>query len=96
MPDNEHVKAAAEDTGPTIDSLGPAFKKLRFRKKLLFGYDDADVWAKLEKLQKLYRDIYERRELELLALIADREKTIERLRKSPPGGEDERGDPDGS
>lgn len=63
----------AEDKMQTITEL---FKKLKFKKKLIGGIDEADVWAKLDKLQKEYRRAYELREAELQAVIAYQEKFL--------------------
>ena len=63
----------AEDKMQTITEL---FKKLKFKKKLIGGIDEADVWAKLDKLQKEYRRVYDLREAELQAVIDYQEKFL--------------------
>lgn len=62
-----------------MEDIAELFQKLRFRKKLIGGVDEADVWQKLDMLQKEYRAAYEAQEERLGALIDERDDIIDRL-----------------
>ena len=42
-----------------MDDIAALFQKLRFKKKIIGGVDEQDVWRKLDNLQKEYRSAYE-------------------------------------
>lgn len=62
-----------------MEDITALFKDLRFRKKLIGGVDEADVWRQLDMLQKEYRAAYEAQEERLYALIDERDDIIDRL-----------------
>ena len=42
-----------------MQSISELFEKLRFRKKLIGGVDERDVWRQLDRIQQAYRVAYE-------------------------------------
>ena len=52
-----------------MNDIAELFKKLKFRKKLIGGVDERDVWRKLEALQKEYRRVYEARETRFRTIL---------------------------
>ena len=62
-----------------MEDIAALFKDLHFRKKLIGGVDEADVWRQLDMLQKEYRAAYEAQEDRLGALIDERDDIIDRL-----------------
>lgn len=63
----------------TMEDVAALLKNLHFRKKLIGGVDEADVWRQLDMLQKEYRAAYEAQEERLCALIDERDDIIDRL-----------------
>ncbi len=59
-----------------MQSVARLLKKTKFRKKLIGGVDESDVWAKLDQLQKEFQRVYEKREAELLAVIEYQRETM--------------------
>ena len=55
--------------GKDMQDIAELFEKMRFRKKLLGGVDERDVWRKLDIVQKEYRSVYEAREARFRALL---------------------------
>ena len=41
-----------------MEDVAEVFKTLKFRKKLIGGVDEMDVWKKLDLVQKEYRSAY--------------------------------------
>lgn len=76
------------DSGnPSAEAICDWLKKVRFRKTLLGGVDEADVWKKLAELQKLYETALTAERLRYDALLAD-------ARQPQTGGQKENsGDP---
>lgn len=68
-----------------MEDIAAVFEGLRFRKKLFGGVDERDVWKQLEKLQSEYRAAYEGQQQRYLALIQERENTIQSLRQRLAG-----------
>ncbi len=62
-----------------MEDIAALFQKLHFRKKLIGGVDEADVWKQLDMLQNEYRAAYEALEERLGALIDERDDIIDRL-----------------
>ena len=52
---------------------------MRFRRTLLGGVDEQDVWKKLEALQALYRELESEQRAAYEALLADRDAHIRAL-----------------
>lgn len=42
-----------------MQSISEMFAKLRFRRKLIGGVDERDVWRQLDAIQQSYRAVYE-------------------------------------
>ncbi len=69
-----------------MDDVAEVFKTLKFRKKLVGGVDEMDVWKKLDLVQKEYRSAYEMQEERYKALLAERDAEIEYLKNKDSGG----------
>lgn len=72
-------------SGSAMEALAHTFQEMKFRKKLLGGVDEADVWKKLEKLQQEYETLYQRQEAYYQALMEDRDRTLARLMQERDG-----------
>ena len=62
-----------------MEDIAELLKTLRFKKKLLFGVDERDVWHKLSLLQKEYRAAFDAQEVAYKALLAERDAMIASL-----------------
>lgn len=51
-------------TSKNLDSITDIFKKMKFKKKMLGGVDERDVWRQLDKLQKEYKEVYDAKGIE--------------------------------
>lgn len=65
----------------SMDDITELFKGLRFRKKLLGGVDERDVWKKLETVQKEYRTVYEMQQERYEGRLQERDEKIAALEK---------------
>lgn len=61
------------------DALANWFEQVRFKRQLIGGVDERDVWKKLEALQALYRQIEAEQKAAYEALLADRDERIREL-----------------
>lgn len=70
-----------------MDDIAEVFKTLHFKKKIIGGVDEMDVWKKLDKLQKEYRSAYEMQQGIYEARLQERDEEIaslkEKLSKGP-------------
>lgn len=64
-----------------MEEIAQKLKKLKFRKKTFGGVDERDVWKKMASLQEDYRNVFLIQHERDMALVEDRDKTIERLQK---------------
>lgn len=64
-----------------MDEIALLLKEMRFRKKLVGGVDESDVWRQLENLQKEYRIAFETQEGTYKALLAEKDETIKKLKR---------------
>lgn len=78
-----------------MDDIAALLKGLRFRKKILGGVDERDVWKKLEQLQREYRAAFEVQQERSRALLADRDMQLAMLREQLTAQERSQGDFDG-
>ena len=53
----------------TMQNIADAPSTMKFRKKLLGGVDESDVWRQLENLQRLYQLVYDEQAAYYQALI---------------------------
>lgn len=74
-----------DPAGVAMEALAHTFQEMKFRKKLLGGVDEADVWKKLEKLQQEYETLYHRQAAYYQALLEDREQALARLTQDRGG-----------
>ena len=59
-----------------FDSLAELFSKLKFRRQIIGGLSEADVWKKLEEVQTEYRRLYELQAAGYEARLKEREDRI--------------------
>lgn len=64
----------------TMQDVADALSAMRFRKKLFGGVEEADVWRKLETLQRTYQEVYDQQGAYYQALLDERDRELERLR----------------
>ena len=64
-----------------MEDIAEVFKTLKFKKKLIGGVDEMDVWKKLDKLQKEYRSAYEMQQERYEARLQERDAEIASLRE---------------
>lgn len=74
-----------EASGAAMDALARTFQEMKFRKKLLGGVDEADVWRKLEKLQQEYETLYHRQAAHYQALLEERDRALAALTQDGGG-----------
>lgn len=74
-----------QQTASGMEAIARTLQEMKFRKKLLGGVDEADVWRKLEKLQQEYETAYQRQAAYYQALLDDRERALERLMQERGG-----------
>lgn len=70
----------------SMEDIAELFKKLKFRKRLIGGVDEADVWKQLDLLQREYQSAYDAQEEYYQALLDERSALIARLKKRNTAG----------
>ncbi|MCD8130859.1 MAG: hypothetical protein LUE16_06200 [Lachnospiraceae bacterium] len=58
---------------PDLEPVSELLGKMKFRRKLFGGADEADVWRKLEALERTYENVLDRQAAYYQALIDERE-----------------------
>lgn len=66
----------------SMEEIADILRKMKFRHKTFGGVDEADVWRKLDSLQKEYRSAFEAQQIRNDALLKERDQIISRLRGS--------------
>ena len=84
LPDRSRVQRAGRETKGSQQKFAELFRNLRFRRCLIGGVDEADVWRQLETIQKEYEKILEIQTEKLRALIKERDEEITRLKGVKP------------
>ena len=69
----------------TMQDIADALAAMKFRKKLVGGVDEADVWRKLEDLQRIYQQVYDEQAAYYQALLDARDAALARLMKRKGG-----------
>ena len=64
-----------------MDDIAELFKTLRFRKQLIGGVSEMDVWKKLSKVQEEYRSAYEIQQERYEASLQEKNEEIASLRE---------------
>ena len=64
-----------------MDDIAELFKTLRFRKQIVGGVSEIDVWKKLNKIQEEYRSAYEIQQERYEARLQERDEEIASLKK---------------
>ena len=72
----------------TMQNIADALSAMKFRKKLLGGVDESDVWRQLENLQRLYQLVYDEQAAYYQALIDERDRALPRRARIVGGGGD--------
>jgi hypothetical protein len=67
------------------NGIAAFFDQVRFRKKMLGGVDEADVWLKLKKLQEEYETAWKTREQIYQDLLGEKEDRIAELEEQIKG-----------
>ena len=64
-----------------MDDIAELFKTLRFRKQIVGGVSEIDVWKKLNKIQEEYRSAYEIQQERYEARLQERDEEVASLRE---------------
>lgn len=78
-----------------MDDIAALLKGLRFRKKIIGGVDEMDVWKKLDMLQKEYRAAFDAQQERSRALLEERDARIALLEEQLGREKYSRGDSGG-
>ena len=62
-----------------LETLADLFKGLKFRRQIVGGLSEADVWKKLEEVQNEYRRLYEQQAAAYEARLTERDERIHQL-----------------
>ena len=62
-----------------LEPLAELFTKLKFRRQIIGGLSEADVWKKLEEVQTEYRRLYDLQAAGYEAMLREREDRIHQL-----------------
>lgn len=65
----------------SMDDIAELFKNLRFKRQILGGVNEKDVWKGLDRIQKEYRSAYERMQAGYEARLQERDEEIARLKE---------------
>lgn len=79
----------------SMEDIAVLLKGLRFRKNMLGGLNEADVWKQLDMLQKEYRAAFDAQEAYYQALLDERNAAIAKLKARVQAPEETQGDTDG-
>lgn len=71
----------------TMKDIADALSAMKFRKKVIGGVDEADVWKKLETLQNTYQLVYDEQAAYYQALLDERDQALARLMGRKGGGD---------
>lgn len=64
-----------------LEDIAAYIESLSFRKKLLFGVDEGDVWKKIQQLHGYYQEVMTLQEEKYQAVIEEKNKEIQRLQQ---------------
>ena len=64
-----------------MDEIAKKLKKLKFKRNIIGGVNERDVWKKLDELQNDYRHVFEMQENKYQAIIDAKDEMIEELLK---------------
>lgn len=65
----------------TMNDIAGFIEGMKFRKKFFGGVDELNVLKQMEALQQVYRSVYESQAAYYQALIDERDREIERLKR---------------
>ncbi len=60
----------------TMQDIADALSAMKFRKKMFGGVEEADVWRKLESLQRTYQEVYDQQAAYYQALLDQRDREL--------------------
>ena len=63
-----------------MEEIAGWLKELKFRKKIIGGVDEANVWNKLDELQAQYQSAFDAQAERYQALLDERDAEIRRLK----------------
>ena len=70
-----------------MNDIAAMLEGMRFRKKIIGGVDEADVWRQLENLQRVYQLVYDEQAAYYQALIDERDQDLGRVKGGRSGGD---------
>ena len=65
----------------TPEDITEHLKQLKFKKKVVGGVDELQVWEAIRKLNDYYSQVYRRQEAQNEALLAERDKTLRKYQQ---------------
>ena len=54
-----------------MNDIAEMFRRMKFRRKLIGGVDEQDVWRQLDAVQRAYRSAYEAQAVRYETLLAE-------------------------
>ena len=63
----------------TLEDIAESLKNIKFRKQLLFGVDEADLWRKIQKLHEDYSQVINASEEKYKFALLEKENRIRAL-----------------
>lgn len=65
-----------------LDNIEKFLKELTFKKQTIGGISESDVLKKIQNLSALYAEAFKNQEIRYQAIINEKEKELERLRRN--------------
>lgn len=75
------ASAQSPDQSGSLGAIAEKLSTMRF-KRAIWGVDERDVIHKIQRIDEMYRELYQAQELRYQTLLEDREQEIRRLAKS--------------
>lgn len=64
----------------SMEEIAAWLQEVKFRKKIIGGVDEANVWHKLDELQAQYQSAFDAQTERYQALLCERDEEIRRLK----------------
>ncbi len=65
-----------------LNNIEKFLKELTFKKQIIGGVSESDVLKKIQNLSALYTEAFKNQEIRYQAIINEKEKELERLRRN--------------
>lgn len=64
-----------------MNDVAEFIRNMKFKRQFFNGVNELDVLKQMEALQQLYQSVYDQQAVHFQALLAEKEKQIERLKR---------------